>query len=384
MLEPSVLHEGKGAARAIAILIAGICIVLGIAIYIILNGLGEPFKITRGSSTGGNTVISFEEETGDDIVYLKNGVTYRRAWISDDNSEIFPSDDTDFVIKVNLALNIVTVYHIGGDWGEVAVRNFYCSSARPGNETPEGTYSVSEWLDWCLLEDGSFGQYAYRIEGTEEYGYMFHSVPYITMEKGNLEWAEFDKLGSPASLGCIRCAVEDVRWLCRYVGSGSKIIIYSDPDDPGPLGYPEKYFIPEDVPQVNGWDPTDPDPENPWRDYDITLDVPSSEIKLGIFDKGMDITNFASASDSFGNDLSRYITYTVNGEKYGFGYDTIYPEDVSAARRTNGISQSDLIKYNNTTFVPETPGEYEVRISMNIGLITAVKTVSLTVTDPEQ
>ncbi len=104
------------------------------------------------------------------------------------------------------------------------------------------------------MVDGTYGHYAFRIDG----GYLFHSVPYMATNNDTLEEGEFNKLGSFASLGCVRmCIVRDVKWLYDNCPSGTKVTIYDNESNPGPLGKPETIKIPEDSPN-KGWDPTDP------------------------------------------------------------------------------------------------------------------------------
>ena len=79
----------------------------------------------------------------------------------------------------------------------------------------------------------------------------------------SLETEEYNKLGSVASLGCIRMAVRDVKWIYDNCPAGTKVTIYDDAANPGPLGKPESIKIPVNSPNA-GWDPTDTDPANPW------------------------------------------------------------------------------------------------------------------------
>lgn len=46
---------------------------------------------------------------------------------------------------------------------------------------------------------------------------------------------------------------------------GTKVEFYTS-SNPGPLGKPTAQKITEDE-EVRNWDPTDPDPNNPWRNY---------------------------------------------------------------------------------------------------------------------
>ena len=113
-----------------------------------------------------------------------------------------------------------------------------------------------------------YGQYACRITGS----ILFHSVPYEKKDKSTLEWWEYDKLGTKASLGCIRLKVEDAKWIYDNCVPGTKVEFYTS-SNPGPLGKPTAQKITEDE-EVRNWDPTDPDPNNPWKKY-VKKDKPT-------------------------------------------------------------------------------------------------------------
>lgn len=101
---------------------------------------------------------------------------------------------------------------------------------------------------------------------------MFHSVPYEKKDKSTLEWWEYDKLGTKASLGCVRLKVEDAKWIYDNCIPGTKIEFYSDAN-PGPLGKPTAKKITSHT-EVRNWDPTDPDANNPWRNYSENKNKP--------------------------------------------------------------------------------------------------------------
>src|SRR5699024_7471904 len=84
--------------------------------------------------------------------------------------------------------------------------------------------------------------------------------------KDDIEYDEFNKLGTPASLGCIRLMVCDVKWIYDNCDIGTRVIIYDDAEDPGPMGKP-RTISPDPADETRrGWNPTDPDPANPWDD----------------------------------------------------------------------------------------------------------------------
>ena len=66
---------------------------------------------------------------------------------------------------------------------------------------------------------------------------------YYTQHKDDLEYDQFNQLGTPASLGCIRLAVVDVRWIYENCPIGTPVVIYDDAENPGPMGKPETLYI---------------------------------------------------------------------------------------------------------------------------------------------
>ena len=126
---------------------------------------------------------------------------------------------------------------------------------------PTGYYATPVSYSWRLLMGPSYGQYATRIYD----GYLFHSVPYYSQHKDDVEYDEFNKLGTVASLGCIRLAVVDVKWIYDNCPLGTPVVIYND-KDPGPMGKPGTIYTDPADTEKRGWDPTDPDPVNPWDD----------------------------------------------------------------------------------------------------------------------
>ena len=58
-------------------------------------------------------------------------------------------------------------------------------------------------------------------------------------------------------------AVRDVKWIYDNIASGTTVKIY-DGSLPSGVSKPSAIKIPSDSPN-RGWDPTDPDPNNPWK-----------------------------------------------------------------------------------------------------------------------
>ncbi|MBR2274648.1 MAG: L,D-transpeptidase, partial [Lachnospiraceae bacterium] len=165
----------------------------------------------------------------------------------------------NFVIYVNRALDCVTVKLVNADGTETAVKSMVCSTGRAGHTTPLGTFKTSDYYDWRLMVDGTYGRYAVRFNR----GIMFHSVPYFTRNEANLEYDQYNLLGQKASLGCVRLCVADAKWIYDFCKRGTKVVVYDDLTSPGELGKPTS--IPIDPTSINrGWDPTDVNPLNPW------------------------------------------------------------------------------------------------------------------------
>lgn len=164
-----------------------------------------------------------------------------------------------YQLKVNRKQNIVIAYSkdANGKY-TVPAKAMVCSVGTDGL-TPTGTYNTSDRYTWRLLSGNVYGQYATRISGP----YLFHSVPYATQQKDDLEYEEYNKLGQAASLGCIRLSVEDAKWIYDNCPKGTTVVIY-DSDEKEPLPKPTPIHI-DATDSRRGWDPTDPDAKNPWK-----------------------------------------------------------------------------------------------------------------------
>ena len=165
-----------------------------------------------------------------------------------------------YYIKINRMQNCITVY-TPDENGEYTIpyKAMVCSTGLY-NATPSGTYQISTKYRWRELYGGVYGQYATRIHGA----ILFHSVPYYTKSNDNLCTDKYNKLGQQASMGCVRLTTEDAKWIADNCPSGTSVEIYDD-EDPGPLGKPEAVKIDADDVK-RGWDPTDPDENNPWME----------------------------------------------------------------------------------------------------------------------
>ena len=181
-----------------------------------------------------------------------------------------PKKDGSWLLTVYLPTQSVVAYHAeDGDWIEQRV--MICSSGRKNHETPVGSYKIYQRYTYKELGTGDshcFGLWACRFKGH----YLFHSVPIDysagrDSDKGHrmCDMHKFEKLGTVASDGCVRLCVADAKWIYDLSEDNTVAVRVVREDGPTPTKPPAVIW---EEPYTNakglGWDPTDPDPENPY------------------------------------------------------------------------------------------------------------------------
>jgi lipoprotein-anchoring transpeptidase ErfK/SrfK len=232
------------------------------------------------------------------------------------------SKDNLFNITVNRRTNTVTVYTYDADGNyTVPVRAMVCSCGKfdAENITPTGDFSIYFKEKWHPLYGDVYGQYVTGFEGS----YLFHSVPYHTEKKGDLETEEFNKLGTNASMGCVRMMVSDVKWVYENCAMNTPVKVIDADASADPLGTPPTVKIAKDV----KWDPTDPDEKNPFTDK--TPEITGAEditVKAG---DAFDPMQGIGAKDICGNDITGRVKLTgeVIPDKAGVYYLTYSVKD---------------------------------------------------------
>jgi len=203
----------------------------------------------------------------DNSNYISTETSNIKSAIPDANNHIgnykvtvLDCDKLSYYIKVDYNNQLVTVY-TKDENGEytIPIKAMICST---GESTPtEGVFEVSDRYKWGYLVGGVYGQYCTRITGP----ILFHSVPYTSENKSTLEYWEYDKLGQPVSKGCVRLKVEDAKWIydcCKY---GTKVEFVAG--EKAATNVENKFKLSDYPDELKGWDPTDPDPSNPWISY---------------------------------------------------------------------------------------------------------------------
>ena len=115
--------------------------------------------------------------------------------IEEEPEQIKVDNGIPYYIQVNYGANVVNIYKKdeNGNY-TVPYKAMVCSV---GTATPKhGIYKMDYKYRWLELFGNVYGQYATRIVGN----ILFHSVPYFKKDPATLEYLEYDKLGSDASL----------------------------------------------------------------------------------------------------------------------------------------------------------------------------------------
>lgn len=244
-----------------------------------------------------------------------------------------------YQIRVNKQQNVVTVYkHIKGKKYK-PYKAFSCSA---GEGTPTGTFPMKEKMRWHELDGPTYGQYCSRICGR----ILFHSVWYYKPDKSTQSYVQYNRLGTTASHGCIRLTVWDAKWIYDHCATGTKVVIYNS-SKPGPLGKPKTVK----VSGYSGWDPTDPDPANPYqRKQPVLSGVKKKTIRFG---KKIKMKKGVRARDSFGKNISSKIKWRIS-------HKALKKDKYTKVKRVNA----------------KVPGTYRITYSvMDILRHTAEKTV---------
>ena len=268
--------------------------------------------------------------------------------------------EAEYIIYVNRTVNCVTVMEQQPDGNATVAKVMVCSCGTVGNGPRVGTFYTSDYYDWRLLIDGSYGRYAVRFDKN----ILFHSVPYTQKSPDALEWDQYNLLGENASLGCVRLAVEDIKWIYDNCRPGTQVIVYLGEEIVGGVSKPQSLKIAEDSP-YRGWDPTDLTPGNPWLGSEG-----GAFPKLGTlesFDYVAYADRYEDVREAFGYDrealYTHYITYGINeGRIAEFGPSADSFNYVAYANRYEDLKQA--FGYDKTALY-----DHYITFGMNEGRI---------------
>lgn len=159
----------------------------------------------------------------------------------------------------SITINTATEQVIAYDYSGKPLQVFACSTGKYGN-TVVGTFKTSNYYDWHLMNGNCYSRYAVRFNQHE----LMHSVPYYRHSPDSLEYRQYNKLGTPASMGCCRLALADAKWIYENTVPGTVVNVVKDPNLVYQLTRPI-IKIDETNVATRGWDPTDTDPRSPYN-----------------------------------------------------------------------------------------------------------------------
>lgn len=203
-------------------------------------------------------------------------------------NQVEAKESKDYVIKVNLGTNCVTIYKDGEP-----VKAMICS---PSNETPVGTFYTPQKYRWHEMIGNCYAQYCTRITT----GILFHSVWYYRNgDKSTMSVSAYNVMGNKASHGCVRLLCIDAKWIYDHCALGTKVVTFRGTKKDDPLGRPS--FTPINTGAFMSWDPTDPDPKNPYQKKKPRIVAKDSEIE---FNSKITAKNAVEIKDCLGNELT--------------------------------------------------------------------------------
>lgn len=100
----------------------------------------------------------------------------------------------------------------------------YCSTGSQSSPTPKGTFHIQHQRGLSFYNASSREGAHYWVSWLGHGTYLFHSVP--TNKDGQYVASEADKLGTPASHGCVRLSIADAKWMYKTVPYGTKVVIH--------------------------------------------------------------------------------------------------------------------------------------------------------------
>ena len=127
------------------------------------------------------------------------------------------SSTTSMLIYVNKNTQKTYVYK-GSKNSWKLDKTFSSSTGISGKDTPSGIFEVQSKGEWFFSEKyQQGGKYWVQFKGD----YLFHSLPFAEDKETIVD----KTLGTPASHGCVRLAVENAKWLYDNAKKGTKVII---------------------------------------------------------------------------------------------------------------------------------------------------------------
>ena len=154
-------------------------------------------------------------------------------------------------IDIDLTNQIATIYGVYDNKSTKALMSEWVSTAKKGCTTPTGNFKISSAsggrkakLRTARMSSGkNFAEYLCRFHGAK----CMHGVPYKKRNtKGYVDKDKFNKLGSPASKGCVRMPWKMAHYIYERCPVGTPVRVFKGKAGAYPMGKPKKYVATTD------------------------------------------------------------------------------------------------------------------------------------------
>ena len=247
------------------------------------------------------------------------------------------ADAARYTIYVNRRTNIVNV--VNSVNGKLA-RSMWCSTGKRYG-TIKGTFRTKVRYRWRELFGNVYGQYAVRFQGH----YLFHSVPYKSRRKDSVKVSAYNKLGFQDSMGCIRMAVVDEKWIYDHCRLGTKVVV----GEARRLVKPTRPLLRLAANKKTSWDPTDPDSRNPYR---VKLSLRGGIYATVPMGEDFDIKQYVNVKSKFTKkaELLKNVSYEgkINTDKAGTYNLTVTVKDPATLLRATKTLKFKVRKTQDT------------------------------------
>ena len=155
-------------------------------------------------------------------------------------------------VEIDLTNQICTVYGVYSDGTKRPIMSEFCSTARKGKTTPTGNFKIQgasggrkAKLRTARMSSGkSYAEYLCRFKGAK----CMHTVPYKKRQTtGHVNKNKFNKLGTPASAGCVRLPWILANYIYTNCPLGTPVKVFRGKAGSYPMGKPKKYKATTDI-----------------------------------------------------------------------------------------------------------------------------------------
>lgn len=157
-----------------------------------------------------------------------------------------------YIIKIDLTNQICTVYGVDAYGKSTPVMSEWVSTARKGKTTPVGHWKIqgasggrnAKYRTAKMSSGKAYAEFLVRFKGSK----CMHTVPYKKRQTtGHVNKAEFNKLGTQRSAGCVRMPWKMAHYIYENCPLGTPVIVYKGKMGDYPMGKPKYYTATTDI-----------------------------------------------------------------------------------------------------------------------------------------